>query len=194
MGYLKKIVVVSHNRTGTQSTKDFLVQLGFKCAHWGGNFIDNESAKKYDKETLYSKLITITKSYNSYLDSPFNQMYKELDLEYPDAKFIQVIRPSAEWVLSIRKLYRLSNKDTFDVYFQHMVDRYLYENITKMSDISDEQLSMIHDSFIGDVSKYFANKDNFIQLDLYDKKLGEKIKNFIDPTLPNIQFPKIDHN
>ena len=189
---MNKIIVVSHNRTGTQSTEKFLQKLGFSVAHYGGDFILTPEADLMTKKELYSKLIKLTSHLDAFMDVPFNHMYKELDQEYPGSKIILVTRPTHEWVLSIRKLYRFLEQDNLTSYLQHLMDNYIENAPRSMSTISDEQLSYVHDSFIKDVFEYFDGREDFLHLDLYDTEIGSKIKNFINPNLKDIKFPKID--
>jgi|APGre2960657423_1045063.scaffolds.fasta_scaffold04751_4 hypothetical protein len=189
---MNKIIVVSHNRTGTKSTQNFLQDLGFSVAHWGGHFIPTQEADLMTKEELYSNLIKLTSHLDVFMDVPFNHMYKELDLEYPGSKIILITRPTHEWVLSIRKIHRFFKQDDPTSFLQHLIDNYIENAPRSMSAISDEQLSHVHDSFIKDVFEYFDGRKDFLHLDLYDPEIGSKIKNFINPNLKDVKFPKID--
>lgn len=192
MGYLSKIIVLSHNRTATQSTEKFLTDLGFKCAHWGGSFISIPDSETMSKDELFNKLISLTSEYDAFMDIPFNYIYEQLDKTYPGSKFILITRPSHEWVKSIRNIYASFNQSGIESYFRYLLEKYLPNPKRYIEQITDTELEYVHNCHIEDILKYFKNSNNLLHLDLYDKDKGYKIKNFIDPNLPNIEFPTVD--
>jgi len=109
-----KIIGAGFGRTGTNSLKIALEELGFeKCYHmieviknpshmsqWT-NIIEGGDA---DWESLFD-------GYQAAVDWPASAYYKELTLAYPDAKVILSVRDPERWYESVvSTIYQVNNK------------------------------------------------------------------------------------
>lgn len=91
----EKIFCIGFPRTGTTSLAEALTILGFqvrggpsdlKQAYFGGN-------------TEY--IFEFIKKHDAFQDDPWPQLYKMLDNEFPNSKFILTIRDPDKWIRSI---------------------------------------------------------------------------------------------
>ena len=90
----KKIFYIGLSRTGTTSLHNILSDLGFKSIHFC-NFLFGESPD-FNKCNEFDALG----------DSPVPFLFKQLDLQYPDSKFILTIRDKHNWLKSMKWMFK----------------------------------------------------------------------------------------
>lgn len=107
MGF-NKIFGVGLSRTGSTSLGAAFEILGY--SHFG-------SSKKLLRESKllgdYSNVFDIARRYDSFEDLPWALIYRELDQEFPDSKFILTVRSSSEAWLRSYKLHTLNRERNF---------------------------------------------------------------------------------
>lgn len=191
----EKVVVVSLNRTATQSTDEFLKKLGYKTIHWVGQNFENFEINNFSTKRLYDIAVHAEKTYDAFSDLPFNYMYEHFDKNYK-TKFILIKRPVNEWVNSVKKLYekdfKLNKKTEFDWFEKTMFGKYIATSPNNINQISDKELEYFYECYHRDIDSYFINKDNLIKLDMYDLDKGTKICNFLNKPVRN-DFDNIDY-
>jgi len=99
-----KIFCVGMNKTGTESTKAALIELGFHFAPQ----LPGERMLKEWAERRFEKLINFCYDYQCFKDIPFSWPYtfQILDTHYPNSKFILTIRDNSEvWFESIKRFH-----------------------------------------------------------------------------------------
>jgi hypothetical protein len=95
-----KVIGAGWGRTGTESLKIALEQLGFdRCYH--GFALFNDGAKLQYWRELHEKGSTdfdqLFKGYQAAVDFPAAYYYRQLMKQYPDAKVILTTRDAAKW-------------------------------------------------------------------------------------------------
>lgn len=123
-----KIFNISYHRNATTSFHDYMEQLGITSLHsvkialetiGSHNNILYEPDLKADPEFLTcdeffqhqgngAKLINFARNdkYGAFGDNPWPVMYKELDENFPDAKFILFTRDADKWLTSVKKYFK----------------------------------------------------------------------------------------
>lgn len=99
-----KIFCVGMNKTGTESTKAALIELGFQFAPQ----FPAEMMLKDWAERRFDKLIDFCYDYQCFKDIPFSLPYtfQILDTYYPHSKFILTIRDNSQvWFESIKRFH-----------------------------------------------------------------------------------------
>lgn len=95
-----KVIGAGWGRTGTESLKIALEQLGFSRCYHGFDLLNDGGRLKYWKE-LHEKGTTdfdaLFAGYHAAVDFPAALYYRQLMERYPEAKVILTVRDAAKW-------------------------------------------------------------------------------------------------
>ena len=105
---MTKTFVLSMHRCGTRSVSEFLDAHGFRVRHCPKMFdgVDHQNIvrlRENDLDFVARWLKRIFDEYEVISDVPVPVIYRQLMEMYPEARFILVIRPAADWVKSVRR-------------------------------------------------------------------------------------------
>ena len=193
-----KVVVVSLHRTATQSTVNFLKNLGYNPHHWGGYRLGQKIVedKNLDPQDFKHSFYNILEEYNAVADCPFNIMYEYFDKRYNSCKFILITRDFNSWVKSINKLYSIVKTDGFDLIDKMQYWEYLKFKPKDIKDCSEKDLFNMYQTHNNNIREYFYKKNNLLEIDIKDIKDGHKIASFLQKEDVfknlNISFANID--
>jgi hypothetical protein len=188
---MEKVIVLSLFRTATQSTKQFLEDLGYKTTH-GIDSLD-QSKQTLSREELFFELGGFHNNFDAFTDMPYHSMFEYFDNKYPGSKFILITRDLDSWIKSVRKLYDFFENKTFNAPEQFVYNKYFTDCPKDRSECTNEVLTELYNSHIFAVSKYFSDKDNLITIDLSDQDKETKIINFLGITDPELVDTKMQH-
>ena len=111
-----KVFCIGFNRTGSTSMGEVFKILEYnvkgevkKQEEW---MSDNSSNNK-QLESIKKFILSISEDYNAFYHEPWNQFYKELDLKYPDSKFILTIRDEHSWLKSFNNYFKESGNNNW---------------------------------------------------------------------------------
>ena len=93
----EKIFGIGLSRTGTTSLTSALNVLGYKSIHYPDFYLKNFLKIKIAEDEL--------KNFETLTDVPVAYLFKEMDLQYPNAKFILTIRDEDSWLKSVHKFF-----------------------------------------------------------------------------------------
>lgn len=190
-----KILCVSLGRNGTQSLANFLRDHQITATHFYkyaelpiGSFMENDRGILDHFESLDPT--------DAHVDIPTCLIFDKLYELFPDAKFINVTRPQDEWVASMIKM-----RNHYVDFYGNDRDPYIfeeaycnfYENTGKkrIQDLTEEELITIRTKHLEKVKSFFEGKENYLEVELSDPDMGEKIMNFIGISLKS-SFPNDD--
>jgi hypothetical protein len=190
-----KILCVSLGRNGTQSFANFLKDHKLTVTHFYkyeefplGSFLENEIGILDHFKTL--------KPTDAHVDFPTCLIFDKIYELFPDAKFINITRPESEWVSSMTKM-----KNHYIKFYGNDRDPYMFEeaycNIygytgkKRIQDLTEEELIFIRTQHLNKINKFFKDKSNYLEVELSDPQISEKILNFIDIELES-NFPNAD--
>ncbi len=95
-----KVIGAGWGRTGTESLKMALEQLGFDRCYHGFDLMNDGRKLQYWKQ-LHTERTTdfhaLFKGYVAAVDTPAAYYYRELMQQYPDAKVILTVRDAGKW-------------------------------------------------------------------------------------------------
>ena len=95
-----KVIGAGWGRTGTESLKMALEQLGFDRCYHGFDLMNDGRKLQYWKQ-LHTERTTdfdeLFKGYHAAVDTPAAFYYRELLQQYPDAKVILTVRDAGKW-------------------------------------------------------------------------------------------------
>lgn len=164
-----KIFGVGLSKTGTNSLTEALKILGYKSLH---------------TSVPYEIL-----DYETATDSPVAARYKELDIIFPNSKFILTTREFESWAISFanhRKKYDLSQFIKilrFEIYWTRAKIYGMVEGFT------NEYAIECHKKHIAEVREYFKDRKDFMELDICAGEGWEKLCPFLEKSAPSVSFP-----
>ena len=152
MGLKKnKVFCIGYPRTGTVSQTKALSQLGFKSWHFG---------RKYYNETFHALKTgqfdkNVLSKFDAFADVPIFFIYKELDKQWPDSKFVLITREKNSWFGSMTHVMKLAKRRHKN---NNKVNEFLWSNM--YPEMIEEHTDK--------VKKYFSNRN-----DLFIKGIKE---------------------
>jgi hypothetical protein len=97
-----KVFCIGFHKTGTTSLEVALKRLGYRVTGCFGTKDPDIGEKVYDMADV------LVQKFDAFEDNPWPIIYKELDRNYPDSKFILTIRPSESWIRSLVRDFALT--------------------------------------------------------------------------------------
>lgn len=187
---MTKIFEIGHGHTGTNSLTVAMFLLGYKCAHGARYPRRRQDCYRQFKSgrTDYS----LVRQHDFISNWPL-VCYRELDRDYPGAKFILPIRDPIDWALSMerrsvpllrlrrwRKVYAKQN--TWVSLFQYLV----YGTARYSRDVYLRR-------FVGhnmEVMRHFQRRPNdLLIIDICGGEGWDLLCPFLDKPRPNVPFP-----
>jgi hypothetical protein len=189
---MTKIFGVSLGRNATQSLAEYLKRHGLSVTH----FYNYEGVPlgtfSEDLAGILSHFESLPKT-DAYLDIPHCFIFEELYEKYPDAKFINITRTQDKWVASMKRIQEARSHDGDPYIFEEAYcNIYAKTGKTKIQDLTDAELRVIHERHLLKVRAFFdGKKNNYLELNIDDMLLAEKIRDFINGEA-NPLFPQFD--
>jgi hypothetical protein len=130
-------------------------------------------------------------------DVPFSMpnLYKILDQNFPKAKFILSVRDSAEqWLASLRRFHNVNSIDELKN-FDYNRENWLYDwyvrglGCDKNDPLNEEYLKSVYSLHIKNANEYFQGSKNFIQVNIKEENLLDKLSNFIGANFLDCRVP-----
>jgi hypothetical protein len=162
-----KIFGIGLTRTGTTSLTEALRILGYSAKHLPMSYDD---IKMHDAST----------------DTPVAARFPILDVFYPDSKFILTTRDKDSWIESASSLVR-NNDDPLWLLEGRAI---LYKTVV----FERHKFLDAYDNYHDFVLNYFKNRPNdLLVLSLNDTNKWEKLCNFLNKSIPNIEYPHLNN-
>ena len=199
-----KVFCIGRNKTGTQSLKLALQELGYKM----GSQPQGERLIKDWKSNNFAPIIELAKTADAFQDVPFSydNTYKHLDLAFPKSKFILSIRDSPEeWYNSLvrfhSKMFGGGNTPTP----QQLKDSnytwrgWIYETMSNLyhtpeNDPYNKEILINHYiNYNQNVIEYFKNRPNdLLVINLKEENSYKKFCKFLDKEPIRNNFPHLN--
>lgn len=174
-----KIFGIGLSKTGTTSLAHALEILGYTTRDYPG-------LVHYSPGDLTSIDASLLDAHDALTDTPIPSFYRELDVKYPDAKFILTIRDAEGWLKSCKKQFtqKLADKQN-EAHTQLFMDLYGCA-------VYDEQKFLAgYDQFVDGVQEYFRNRpDKVLVMNVAAGDGWETLCPFLNKSVPDIPFPK----
>lgn len=170
------VFLIGFNKTATRAFDHFFRTNGFPAVHWDGNrlverMLNNLHRKEriltgYDRDfRFFSDFILMTET--QHVEG--NRFFKEIDRDYPGSFFILNNRSTESWLLSRER---------------HNGGEFLRKTMAQMKTTSVEKVrrtwrleKQIHES---QVREYFRDRTDFLEVDISDPDVPEKVSQFLD--------------
>lgn len=176
---MNKIFIIGLPRTGTTSISVALLDYGFKVAH-----------------TAYTKRAFELADVVS--DAPCFCDYKELDQLFPGSKFVYLDRALERWVPSMQMLLgkMLPELAPKTGYLNPILKRAINQTfaaLTTTEPLRREHLEACYITHRQQVMEFFAQRDNFLSIDISDGNSLKKLLCFLGIDSPNAEtFPHLN--
>jgi len=181
-----RIFGIGMHKTATTSLNAAFNILGFKSGHWKtahwAKAIWNEMNMLGSSSTL--------EKYYVLSDLPIPLLYEELDIAYPNSKFILTIRDEVDWLQSVKKHWSSSYNKFRHVWdtdpFTHKVHKLLYGQ----KGFDAEIFLKRYKKHNADVKEYFKNRPHDLLVMDMDKGHGwPELCEFLDVPIPSVEYP-----
>jgi hypothetical protein len=200
-----KVFCIGLNKTGTTSLVDAWKELGYTKIYSGfdkpilikvmqkkfkfinGNIINSGFNHDYN---ILNQLIS---GYECMKDRPFNtnHLYRWLEKNYQNSKFILTIRDEEEWWDSVNKwlsfpseLDESKSEKRINMYKRHF----------NTTEITKDSFIDYYRDYNNKVREYFKGKPNFLEINICNGEGWELLCPFLDKPIPNKEFPKSNVN
>ncbi len=172
---MTKVFGIGLQRTGTTSLHQAGLLLGLRAAPMSVAFLDNLHAPTLQQFDLFS-------------DNPIPQLYPQLDLAYPNSKFILTTRPVEAWLTSVHWLFTQevpklppALRTTADEVHQQLYDRTTFDA---------QHFRAFWHAYHTNVDAYFAQRPaDLLRLDFSAGDGWEKLCPFLGVPIPDTPFP-----
>lgn len=172
----RKVFVIGFHKTGTSTLGKALQILGYTVCGSLKEAYDydlNKDVKSY----ILEKAKPLLSTYDSFQDTPWFLIYKELYQLYPDAYFILTKRSEERWIKSVQKHFG-THQFKFHDYIYGTTDTINDENIY-LKRYQNHNL---------EVELFFEGKSNFLIFDI-ENSSWETLVSFLGVPKPFVSFP-----
>lgn len=170
--YDYKIFCIGDLKTGTTSLFKALKILGYKpCRMFEISYFNKELYKKNSYQGYISKIKR--SNYDAFVDFPisFREVYKKIDEEIPNSKFILTIRDKEDFAKSYSNYFK-------HAYWSSTDEKSLKIRVDDFEKYNNERI------------EYFKNQpEKFLIFDVFSGDSWEKLCKFLDKPIPKKRFP-----
>ncbi|WP_300463366.1 inositol monophosphatase family protein [Desulfobacula sp.] len=174
-----KVFGIGLSKTGTTSLARALEMLDYEV-------IDCIGVAHYAQGDLSSVDLSIINNNNAFTDTPIPSFYRELDIKYPDSKFVLTIRDMDGWLRSCKKQFneKFASK-------QNEAHSQLFTDLYGTTVFDEEKFQVGYKRFVNGALEYFKDRpDDLLVIDISKGEGWEKLCSFLGKPTPPIPFPK----
>ncbi len=170
---INKIFGIGFHKTGTKSLASAFRKLGYKCC--AGVGIHEENLQ----ENIYEMAFSMVEKYDAFQDNPWPILYKELDLKFPNSKFILTVRDTENWIKSL--VNHCKRRKT-------PMRKWIYG---KANPLGNEKLYIRrYEQHNQEVIEYFKDRpESLLIMDITKGEGWEKLCPFLGKEIPQVEFP-----
>jgi len=168
-----KIFCIGLSRTGTTSVHGILEKLGFKSKHFVGPLL-NDDWEVVDR-------------FDALGDTPIPLLFKECDARYPGSKFILTTRDKADWLESMKWMFRHGRV----IWKWPLFLGHYHQRIYGVNHFDQKVLVRAFDNYHAEVSAYFASRPNdLLEVNIDDGICVEEICQFLETPFRPVKVPR----
>ena len=180
---MNKLFIIGLPRTGTTSVSVALLEHGFNVAH-----------------TAFTKRAFELADVIS--DAPCFSDYQQLDLLFPESRYVYLDRPIEKWLPSIQMLLK-KMQEPLDIktgYFNPVLKRSFNETF-KLSSASypfdSQHLATCYQAHKEEVLSYFSTRDDFLSIDISQSGSLGTLLSFLNISIEGLtkadtDFPRLN--
>jgi len=200
-----KVFCIGLNKTGTTSLVDAWKELGYTKIYSGfdkptvvkimpnkfvfkdGNIINSG----FNNDYYILKLLI--SGYECMKDRPFNtnNLYRWLEKNYYNSKFILTIRDEEEWWNSVNKWLSFTTESD-KIKGEMRIN--LYKKHFNTTEFTKDSFIDYYRDYNNKVKEYFKGNPNFLEINICNGEGWELLCPFLNKPIPNKEFPKSNVN
>lgn len=196
--HIMKIVCIGFPKTGTTSIETALDILGYNICR--GHYKNNHSNYLMGlfANGDFDRILKIMDCFDAFADAPWggSTLYQKIDSRFPEVKFILTTRNTEAWIKSLKNMI-LDNdpnvETSLDSFYRSGAYGFsdYFRSIFHLDTLvdADDQLRRIYEAFNNDVMHYFANRDNFLHIEL-EHASWQKLCPFLGKSIPSQDYPR----
>jgi len=175
---MTKIFCLGLHKTGTATFREAVKQLGWT------NFSDSKDVfLKYIKDDDWNPIFEYVRQYDAFKAWPWALVYKELDKEFPNSKFVLTIRDENNWIKS--SLNQFWDEET-------PMREWIFGSGSPLG--NEEQHLDVYRKHNKDVVEYFKDRPNDLLVVNWEEGDGwEKLCNFLGKDILDVRFPHANY-
>lgn len=174
-----KIFGIGLSKTGTTSLASALDILGYRTKDYPG-------LSRYVPGDLTCFDAGVLEQNEALTDTPIPSFYRELDRQYPGAKFILTVRAMDGWLQSCRKQFTARHAEK-----QNEANNRLFEDLYGTAVFEEESFRRGYRRFVEGVMEHFAGRpQDLLVLDVAAGQGWPELCAFLGKPVPEIPFPK----
>jgi hypothetical protein len=168
-----KVFCIGFHKTGTTSLAKALETLGYRVT--GPNGVFDPDIEK----NVFPMAYRLVDEYDAFQDNPWPVIYKELDVKFPNSKFILMLRDSDSWIRS--QVKHFGHKET-------PMRKWIY-GVGCPEGNEDIYVKRFEDH-TKEVENYFKGRpQDLLIMDLAKGDGWEKLCPYLGEDIPNTSFP-----
>lgn len=160
---MDKVFGIGLSKTATNSLEKAMQQLGYKTVHY-------PSPQEYDKRNDYEFMC----------DLPIPPRFKQLDKEYPQARFVLTTRDTESWLKSVKR-HMIVKKAKWQMEYR----REAYGT----HEYNEQVLIESYEKHNQEVKNYFRDTNKLLVLDISEPDKWEKLCSFLGVKKPSVPYP-----
>lgn len=174
-----KIFGIGLSKTGTTSLAHALEILGYKTKDYPG-------ITHYRAGDLSSVDLEVVDAYEALTDTPIPSFYRELDVRYPNSKFILTVRGQEGWLKSCKKQFTASLAEK-----QSEAHNQLFMDLYGCTAFDEQKFLSGYEKFVSSTLEYFKNRpQDLLVINVVAGEGWEKLCPFLGQPVPENPFPK----
>ncbi len=173
MSEVERVFCIGFHKTATSSLEDALELLGYRV-HGFINVTSKAAAREGAKKIL--------RDYNSIRDFPWPVIFKWLDKEYPNSKFILTVRDEKDWIESVCGHFGGKHIE---------MHKWIYGCGDPIG--NEDKYLEVYNRHNKEVINYFGDRrgEDLLVLNITEGEGWEKICPFLKKREPLFEFPKV---
>lgn len=175
-----KIFGIGFQKTGTSSLNEALALLGVRAG--GGLRLNHPKGVYIDPPLTNEKVWAVARDRvpeaDAHNDNPWPLLYRELDSEYPNAKFVLTVRDTEHWLQSVVRHFADTQSD---------VMQWIYGvPAAKGNEARLREIYLAHNVA---VRAHFLGRGNFLEIDFEQGHGWRELCGFLGYAIPDAPFP-----
>jgi hypothetical protein len=176
-----KIIGIGFHKTGTASLAQALRMLGYRVVH--GVVINGPKGVAITPPLAHEKILPLAlarvREVDAVCDSPFPLFFRELDREFPGAKFILTLREPDKWIASMTRHFGERRSDTL---------QWIY-GVPRVQG-NEARCLEVFNAHNATVRAYFASRpQQLLEIDFTDGEGWKRLCAFLGQAEPRALFP-----
>ncbi len=181
---MSKVFGIGFHKTGTSSLGKALEILGYKVCHGAGALRSNLGEDQM-MQSLFKKehddIFKFAQDFDAFNDLPWFALYKELDLRFPNSKFILTERLGSAWLESAKK------------YFGNTASPFRLWLYGQPNPTGNEELYLArYQRHNDEVKKYFEGKNKLLVLNIETENKWISLCDFLNQPIPVLKYPRLN--